>query len=243
MVRTRNGGGSAGPCARAPAFQGHKLGNNENLEQMKKLIYLVKLGFSRITPKGLLSSGRTIVLKMTGNALYASIAAKITALGTALDNLELADDAYDFNHGKMEREALLGSVVEVKDGIRELGGYVQAISQGDKDIILAAGFDVRKAPSPVGELPAPALVQAFTTAYPGRIDLRWSGVKGRGAYEVYVAKGDPGVEANWSLSAVTTRNRHSVEGLSSLTEYHFRIVAQGPAGASPASMVATALAA
>lgn len=122
---------------------------------MKNLIYLVKLGFTRITPKGLLSLGRTIALMMTGNALFASIAAKVAALQTALDDLEKADDAYDFNHGKLEREALMTSVITVKDMIRELGGYVQGISGGDKDIIIGAGFEYKAAPHPVGQLPPP----------------------------------------------------------------------------------------
>lgn len=210
---------------------------------MKTILYLVKLGFTRITAKGLLSLGRTIVAKMTPNPLYAAILAKITALKTALDGLELADDAYDFNRGKMEREALSISFVEVKDGIRELGSYVQAISAGDKQLILDAGFDVRKAPQPYGELAAPTVVYAVTTLYPGRIDVRWSGVKGRTTYELQYTSGDPLQEDGWKLLAVTSKNRFSATGLTSKKEYSFRVVARGAAGASPASIVATALAA
>lgn len=209
---------------------------------MKNLIYLVKLGFTRITPKGLLSLGRTIVLMMTGNATFASIAAKVATLKTALDELEVADDAYDFNHGKLEREALMTSVVEVKDLIRDLGGYVQGISGGDKDIITSAGFEYKAASKPVGELQAPKLVQAFTTEYPGRIDVRWTGVKGRENYALWICDKDPAAEANWTLLTISGRNRFSAEGLTSLGTYHFRVVANGAAGPSPASMVATALA-
>ena len=130
-----------------------------------------------------------------------------------------------------------------KDGIRELGSYVQALSEGDKDIILNAGFDVRKAPSPYGELAAPVVVFALTTLYPGRIDVRWSGVKGRTTYELYYTAGDPLLEDGWKLLAVTSKNRFSATGLTSKTEFSFRVVARGAAGASPASIVATALAA
>lgn len=210
---------------------------------MKTVLYFVKFGFTRITAKELLSLGRTIVAKMTPNPLYASILPKITALKNALDGLEVADDAYDFNHGKMEREALMISFVEVKDGIRELGSYVQALSEGDKDVILNAGFDVRKANTPYGELPAPVVVFAQTTLYPGRIDVRWSGVKGRSTYELYCTAGDPVMEDGWKLLAITSKNRFSAMGLESKKEYSFRVVARGAAGASPASIVATALAA
>lgn len=210
---------------------------------MKMLVYLVKLGFTRATPKALLSMGRTIVLMMMPNALYASILARLKELSTALDTLEKADDAYSFNRGKLEREALIISVVQVKDLLREVGGYVQAISQGDKEIILKAGFDVRNAPVPQGLLPAPRLVQAYTTGYPGVIDVRWTGVKGRSNYELWICEGDDSIPANWKMLTMSTRNRYRVEGLTSLKTYSFRVVAQGTAGASPASMVATALAA
>lgn len=210
---------------------------------MKSVVYLVKLGFTRISAKGLLSLGRTIVLMMTANPLFASIIAKIKALGTALDELEKADAAYDFNRGKLEREALMTSVVQVKDLVRDLGGYVQAISGGDKDIILNAGFEVRNAPSPTGQLPAPRLVEAFTTDYKGVIDVRWTGVKGRCNYELWMCNGDPAVEANWKLLTMSTRNRYRVERLTSLNTYYFRVVAQGTAGPSPVSMEAKAMAA
>lgn len=231
-------GGAAEAPATAPAFQGHK---PTKREKMKTLFYFVKLGFSRITPKGLLSLGRTIVLMMTGNATFASVAAKVAALKTALDELEVADDAYDFNHGKLEREALMTSVVSVKDLIRELGGYVQGISAGDKDIITSAGFDYKAAPQPVGELPAPKLVEAFTTDYPGRVKVRWSGVKGRENYGLWICIADPTVEANWKLHTILGRNRCTVDGLTSLSTVYFRVVANGAAGPSPASMEASVL--
>ena len=90
---------------------------------MKSVVYLVKLGFTRISAKGLLSLGRTIVLMMTANPLFASIIAKIKALGTALDELEKADAAYDFNRGKLEREALMTSVVQVSARVILDGPY------------------------------------------------------------------------------------------------------------------------
>lgn len=82
-------------------------------------------------------------------------------------------------------------------------------------------------------------MQAFATAYLGRINVRWSGVKSRENYALWICTGDPMVEANWTLHAITGRNRVTVEGLTSGTTYHFRVVANGAAGASPFSMVAS----
>ena len=68
-------------------------------------------------------------------------------------------------------------------------------------------------------------------------------MKGRSTYELYYTEGDPLLEANWKLLAVSSKNRFSATGLASKKEYSFRVVARGAAGASPASIVATALAA
>ena len=116
-------------------------------------------------------------------------------------------------------------------------------SKGDRDLILSAGFETEKVPAPIGELHAPPNVRAEVTLYPGRVDVKWGGVRGRMIYEVWMTDGDPKVEANWKLQGLTSKNRMEVEGLTSNTVYYFRVVAQGAAGPSPMSDVAFAKAA
>ncbi|MBK7271061.1 MAG: fibronectin type III domain-containing protein [Flavobacteriales bacterium] len=210
---------------------------------MKKILYTVKLGFTKLTAAALVGKGRTNVEMMTGNVTYATPIPPLATITAACDTLDAASNAYDFSRSRLDKEDRDVAFAELKGLLKELGGYVQAISKGDKDLILSAGFEVEKAASPIGQLPAPPNVRALVTPYPERLEVKWGGVKGRTTYELWMTDGDPKVEANWKLHAITSKNRAMVEGLTSNTIYFFRVVAQGAAGASPVSDTANAKAA
>ena len=103
--------------------------------------------------------------------------------------------------------------------------------------------EMEKVREPLGLLSAPTDVRAVATPYPGKLLLRYKGVKGRLVYEVYICSGDPKVEADWSLYTSTGKNSLSISDLESGKEYFFRVLALGSAGASPASDVTSAKAA
>lgn len=211
--------------------------------RMKNVYYIVKLGLDRITPAGLLVKARNMVTQMTGNASFATPTPPLATVTTACDALETAINAHDLNPGPAELTNRDLAFVALKALIVDLGGYIQAASNGDLAKIKSAGCVVRKSASPIGELPAPSSVVAVSTAYAGRIDVRWGGVNGRNTYSLEVCSGDPNVEANWSLLALTSKNRYTAEDLTSNTVYFFRVKAIGTAGASPVSDVAKAKAA
>ncbi len=73
--------------------------------------------------------------------------------------------------------------------------------------------------------------------------VRWGGVRGRSVYELEFCLGDPTVEANWKLLALTSKNWYNADGLESDSEYYFRVKAIGAAGAGPLSDSAHAKAA
>lgn len=246
--RTTNGlscmQATTGTKATGAACKRHKPGREPTKQQpMKNVYYIVKLGLDRISPSALLVKARNMVTQMTGNANFTTPVPPLATVTTAGDALEQAINAHDLNPGPGELtdrnlafEALKGLVVD-------LGGYVQAASNGDLDKIKSAGCGVRKSASPIGQLPAPPDVLARTTAYPGRIEVQWGGVKGRNTYSLEICDGDPNVEANWSLLTLTSKNRHTADALESNKVYSFRVTAIGAAGASPVSDVSRAKAA
>jgi len=210
---------------------------------MKKIVYTLKLGFSRITFSALVEKGRNCVAMLTGNAAFATPVPALAAITAACDRLALANERYGFTRSRLDLAERQTAFAELKALLKELGGYVQAVSEGDKDLILSAGFEVEKQRTPVGELPPPQDLRALVTMYPGILELLWKGVRGRGIYEVWICEGDVKDPAAWSLHALTTKNRLTVEGLKSNSTYGFKVIAQGAAGASPASDVAIAKAA
>ena len=210
---------------------------------MKKVYYVVRPGVDRITPYAILVKTRNAATKMAGNPHFVNPVPALATVTLACDNLEAAIAAFVLNPGPRERSERSQAFDVVKGIYLDLCGYVQAASNGSLAIIESAGMEVRKTSAPVGQLPAPVRLLASATEYPGRIDIRWGGVKGRSGYYVFICNGDPNVEANWSQLVFTTRNRFSATGLTTDKLYYFRVNAIGPIGVSPMSDVTFAKAA
>ncbi len=210
---------------------------------MGQFTFNVRLGMSGITPTALVEKGRNHVTMLTGNAAFGTPTPTLLVLTAACDALDVANQAYDFNRGKTEKEARDKAFAELKDLVRELAGYVQANCNNEKDLILSTGFDVRRLPTPLGVRPAPGDVRALVTPFPGQLEVRWNGVRGRLLYALYMTDIDPLDPAGWKLLMQTSKNRHTVTGLTSNTVYTFRLQTIASAGVSPMSDVASAKAA
>ena len=210
---------------------------------MKKFWYTVKLGFTKLTAAALVGKARTNVTMLTGNLVYTSPIPALVTITAAAAALDKASNAYNFSRSRLDMEERDAAYNTLKGLLKELGGYVQAISAGDKELISSAGFETEKLASPIGPLDAPPNVRALVTLYPGILEVLWGGVKGRTNYQLWMTDGDPKVETGWKLQAITSKNRATIENLTSNTVYTFRVIAQGAAGASPASDIAAAKAA
>lgn len=210
---------------------------------MKNVYYIVKLGLDRITPAALLVRARNMVSNLTGNVDFPTPVPPLATVTAAADELEAAINAHDQNPGPGETTDRNLAFGALKGLVIDLGGYVQSASNGDLAKIKSAGCVVRSSPSPIGQLPSPKDLLALATPYAGRIEIRWGGVKGRNTYSLDICEGDPNVPANWSLLTLTSKNRHTAEGLESGKNYYFRVTAIGAAGASPVSDVTFAKAA
>ncbi|WKZ65794.1 MAG: hypothetical protein QY325_13620 [Flavobacteriales bacterium] len=208
-----------------------------------KQVYVVKLGLIGLTPTALVEKGRNLVEKCTGNANLTLPANLLTDLGAACDALEQANLAVRDNGGRQDHVTRDARVADVQDVVRELAGYVQAQSEGDHEKIASTGFGVRKQPSPVGVLDAPANLRAGRGKLPGEVHLMWDGVYGRLMYAVYITDGDPKDESTWKLLVQTSKNRYTAAGLTTDRAYYFRVQAIGTAGAGEMSDSATAKAA
>ena len=206
-------------------------------------VFTVRLGFTGVTPTALVEKGRNHVTMLTGNLAFPTPTPTLASITAACNALDVANQAFDFNRGKVEKQTRDTAFTALKDLIRELGGYVQANCNGDKDLILSTGFDTRRPNDPVGPLNAPQNLRVLVAAYPGRLDVRWNGVRGRLLYQLYMTAIDPLDPIGWKLLLQSSKNRHTIDDLQSNTTYTFRTVALGTAGPSPVSDIASAKAA
>ncbi len=183
--------------------------------------------------------GRAHVVAMTGNPVYATPTPPLATITAACDAAESAEIAVTTNGGKQDHIIRNERLEELKELIRELAGYVQAVSQGDEEKIASAAFATRKLPEPSGVPPAPGNLRVRITTKPGELSIRWGGVEDRRIYQLQINDSDPLVEANWTLLLMLSKNFHTATGLISHKAYSFRVCAVGADGIGPWSDIAT----
>ncbi len=210
---------------------------------MKKQYYAIKLGHSRVSFEALVDKAQTNVSKLTGNAAFPSPMPALSVITAAADRLDSAVQAYAFSRSRLDKQERDIAFAELKGLRQDLGGYVQTVSNGDPELITSAGFEMVSSSKPKGLLPAPKDVVALARPYPGSLELRFRGVRGRTAYQVYICEGDPLDQKNWSLHTVTGKNRLLFDGLESGKVYFFRVETLGAAGVSAVSDMTSAKAA
>ena len=191
----------------------------------------VKLGLTGLSDTALLEKGRNHVTMLTGNPNFppptTPPAADIT---TACDLLETSIQEVQFFGGKVAHELKRTRAKAVRALIKELGGYIQANCDGDRNKILSAGFDVVPDPTPVEELAMPQNLRALLTNAAGEVPVRWNVVDDATNYLVEVNNTDPDEESGWTVVAYTSRSRYIVTGLTTAKFYWFRVQALGRKG-------------
>ena len=208
---------------------------------MATTTFTVRMGLTDLTADGLLNKGRFVVAEMTAAvAIYATPSPSLASVTTALDTLEAANGAV-LDRGKSDYQARRVAYQAVKLLMQQLAGYVQQVAAGDEDKILASGFEVRRRPSPIGELRPPSNLSGRVTTFSGRVALDWDRDRGADSYKVF--KSDTSSPFNWTLLTTTTRSKFNVDELTPGTFYWFAVTAVGAAGETSMSDVLRAMAA
>jgi len=202
--------------------------------------YTVKLGISSLSSTVLLQKGRTVGEMLLGNAGYPSLQAQIPALNTLCDNFEAANNEVLFNAGKLSQEAKRLAETALRKELKDLAGFVQGISGGDKALILSAGFDVTKKASPLPAPEAPGDLIVQRTAVRGILKVKWSRVYGTKLSFLEMAEAGSG---DWQRVVSTSRTSHTMTNLNTGKEYSFRVQVVTSSGISPISEVVTNIAA
>jgi len=197
-------------------------------------------GTKRLKPAELAARGMYHVRMMTDNPAFPDPTPSLQELSDACEELELASGIYTFNKGRQDLEARDAIYRTTKHLIVGLAGYVQSMIHGDHALAMSAGFHVKKKRQPSVPVQAPQSVVARCTPYPGRIELRWAGVRHHSVYDVQIRTTDAGNNEQWVLLYTTSKNHLTVEHLQSDVFHTFRVVAHGALGASPVSDMASA---
>lgn len=190
----------------------------------------IKLELKTLTPIRLAALMRNVADKMEGNPYFpapplsaADLKAQEVVFTAAI--LEAIDGSLA---SKGHRNAL---EVQARNSLRLLADYVRMVAQGNEVIMLSSGFELARRSGPPQPMGRPMMQAARMTGRHGEVELRWSGVPNRRTYHIYMTEQDP-TEPNcvWSLTGITGKITHSVQGLESYKGYWFCVSAVGALG-------------
>lgn len=190
------------------------------------ILFLVKLGFTDLSVAKKIVKARKIITNMTGNAYFATPAPALSVLTTQTDALEAAEAAMDGSRLKTEQRNAALQTLTASLKLEQL--YVEATANGNTEIILSSGFDLRNPATKPVILPAPVDVLARNNAFEGQIQLKWKAVKGKDLYVVSMSTDLS--SGDWTMVAESTRARVTVSDLAPGKLYYFRVAAINPKG-------------
>jgi hypothetical protein len=175
-------------------------------------------------------SVNTILLSMTGNADYPAPSPSLPVVQTALDEFNSAvTDAADGGKSLTARKNSKRKALVLL--VRALACYVQAACNGDYTILLSSGFPTHKPRSPIGVLPAPAMLKLSLGFLSGELDGSVAPVFGALMYNwrlTTAAQPDVVVQAKQTSAANVT-----FSGLTPGVIYKLQANALGTAGPGP----------
>ena len=201
---------------------------------------LVCRGTKGLSAVELVNKGRLHVTHLTDNPAFPDPMPSLVEIDEACDTLERASQVFEFNRGRVDKITRDDASTHLVQLLRRLAGYVQATCNGDHLLVRSTGFEVKKSRQPSEPMSAPLSVVAHRSVFPGQIDLRWSAVRNRRSYRVWITDGDPNDPTLWRVLGHTSRNHLNVEGLPSDVVHTFRVEAFGVLGYSPLSDIAAA---
>lgn len=194
----------------------------------------IVLDLDRKSDEEIIQFVQGVVNAMDGKVAYASVQTEVTAASDANVGFQ------SLKTTQINAEAAFKAATDGKNAARDadrqavaaLAAAMEAKTPPFTDEqILATGFALRAAPSPIGPLPAPLDLLAVMADNPGEMKLTWAPVRGAKVYEVDCKEHTDA--APWERVKSITRSKMTVTGLESGKTYAFRVRAVGAAGEGP----------
>ncbi|MCZ4410668.1 fibronectin type III domain-containing protein [Cryomorphaceae bacterium 1068] len=205
--------------------------------------FKVRSGLSSLTTAQLLDKTALIIRNVDGNANFPTPDPAIADL-TAQAELTaewLEKSAFGDKRAIARRRRETAALLEL---MRRMATYVNFTANGDEDVILSSGFDVRRKPEPSGPLAQPIEFMAKRSEKSGEVVLDWKAIDHAKAYQVEYTTTDPASpEATWQVATVTSKSKASVNNLTRGTDYWFKVKAISGTKSSAYSDVALIMAA
>ena len=179
----------------------------------------IVLDFVKIPYAHKIEFGRNVEKMMTGNTSFEQPEIPVDVIKAKTDTLETRYVA-SLSGGKQETILLSQAADDWNETIRKTAKYVDKIADGDAAIIVSAGFNLAKQPSPANR-PEFSVELGEKS---GSVVLRRQAVDGAKSYVWQLYQGDntPVNEADWVTAQISSKVTVEITGLIPKTTYWFR---------------------
>ena len=187
---------------------------------------LVVLSYKKLTQKELGTFSNNIVLRTTNDPQFAALAKSVSTLKVLSVNYQTAlSDALNggrvFTLKKEEAQKLLIGQLDV------VAREVDVLADGDEAVVLAAGFEVRKAPVALTAIAAPTGLTATNLDRTGEAYLSWNPVPGSTIFGIEKRKKG---ETVWQNGEYATASSITIKNLTADTRMEFRVITKATKG-------------
>jgi len=195
------------------------------------ILFLVKLGFGKLTVDQKLNKANFIIGKLTGNPDFPVTDPTLAALTTATEEASAAAAAAET--GDHQSVAIKKQKVAVLDKLMaRLQSDINTKANGNVAKILGAGFEVSKPRTPAAKKGPVEGLTIKLGANPGEVVLKWKAIKGGSLNAIAYAE-NPVAGIEMRPVAQTTKSKITISNLQSGVVYYFRIAVINSAGVGP----------
>jgi hypothetical protein len=195
---------------------------------------VIKLSLTHFSIPGLIAYLLAIYTKMNGNATFSTVAAKTTALNTAVLAMQTANTSY--NAAKTTSDSLMTvrdtAVIAAESAAQDLATAAQGVTK-DPATLQNAGWEIVGGhAAPVGPMSAPANFHTTGGDNAGEVDLACDPQNG---VQTHMAEYATSPAGPFTLGYTGKKSSCAITGLTSGTLYWFQMWAVGAAGPGPKS--------
>lgn len=192
---------------------------------MVKVKVIVDYSSNRYSDQDLSVKAITIGDDLTDNPSFPTLAEAATAIKAKNASFMslLSKMAEGNKQVTIEKNKVRG---ELEDLLGSTALKVQDISMGDEQLILSAGFDVKRKPAPVGLLDRPANVKANPGPTRGSLEISWDVVPNAYIYEIQYTEAPITADSVWIRISIT-KHKLIIEGLVRGRAYAIQVAAAG----------------
>lgn len=187
----------------------------------------LKLGIAKLNATDLNFYCLSVESAMNGNAHFPDPSPTLAEIASKREELVMLESKS--SDGDRIAIANRNTVTdELKNMLRKLSLYVSFVADGDGDVILSAGFELRKVANPTAPLQRPSSLQAKRTNHQGMVKLKWKPVVNSMSNHVEMTTSDPKEEnSEWETVGITSQSKITIGTLIPGTYYWFRVKAYG----------------